>query len=277
MRSLAVKVIRRVQQTPTQTTLVLDWSPRVNPGQFVMVWIPGVDEVPMGFSSIEPNAAVTVQKMGKATEALCALSRGDRVGVRGPLGRGFKLVEDQRVLLVGGGNGVAPLVPLAKALLQGGCRVYSAVGARMADELLLTQELETITGSSTHIATDDGSEGHHGLVTTLVDRLIDELRPETVFTCGPEVMMSKVAASCWDRSIPFQASLERYMKCGEGVCDACSLGPYLVCRDGPVFDGQTLKGIVDFGTFKRGPSGLKIPLGGPPTEKAIGVRFLHED
>jgi dihydroorotate dehydrogenase electron transfer subunit len=277
MRSVAVKVIEKVRQTPTQCTLVLDWSPRVNPGQFVMVWIPGVDEVPMGFSRVEPNTSITVQRMGEATDALCDISPGDRVGVRGPLGRGFKLVRDERVLLVGGGNGVAPLVPLAQALVDGGCRVYTTVGARLAEELLFIEELATITGSSTHIATDDGSAGHHGFVTTLADRLMEELRPEMVFTCGPEIMMSKVAASCWDRSIPFQASLERYMKCGEGVCDACSVGSYLVCRDGPVFAGDTLRGIPDFGSFKRGPSGLKMPFGGPPADKGIGIRFIHED
>ncbi|UCC93978.1 MAG: dihydroorotate dehydrogenase electron transfer subunit, partial [Thermoplasmata archaeon] len=166
MRSLPATVVERRGETPTQCTLVLDWQPRAAPGQFVMVWIPGVDEVPMGFSRIAPNAAMTIQRMGEATEALCALGPGDRVGVRGPLGRGFQLQGEERALLVGGGNGTAPLVPLTEALVAAGCDVTVAVGARTAEELLFVPELEELSGNSVLVATDDGTAGHHGFVTT---------------------------------------------------------------------------------------------------------------
>ena len=92
---------------------------------------------------------------------------------------------------------------------------------------------------------------------------MDELAVEVVFTCGPELMMRKVAEACWSRGIPFQASLERYMKCGIGLCDACAVGPFLVCRDGPVMDGEDLRQVPDFGLFKRGPSGVKVPFASP--------------
>jgi dihydroorotate dehydrogenase electron transfer subunit len=248
-------VTQVVRQTPTQCTVVLDWAVRVIPGQFVMVWIPGLDEVPMGFSRISPTAAVTVQRMGEATEALCNLAPGDRVGVRGPLGRGFNILEDEDVLLVGGGNGTAPLVPLAQSLVERGCRVTATVGARTANELLFIDRLGEITGGSVGIATDDGTAGHHGFVTSLADGIMDKGGTDRVFTCGPEVMMSKVATSCWVKHVPFQASLERYMKCGEGLCGACAAGSQLVCRDGPVLDGDVLKDVPDFGRFRRGPSG----------------------
>ncbi len=264
MRSRPTDILEVRPETPTQATMVLDWSPRVDPGQFVMVWLPGVDEVPMGFSAISPNASITVQRMGEATDALCALGPGDRVGVRGPLGRGFDIPSGASCLLVGGGNGVAPLVPLAERLLDNGCQVRAAVGARTADELLFASRLEDLTGHPTHIATDDGTAGFHGFVSDLAEDLMDDGRPDSVFTCGPELMMRKVAEACWARETPFQASLERYMKCGVGLCDACACGPYLVCRDGPVFDGEALRDVPDFGLFKRGPSGKRVPFLPPP-------------
>lgn len=248
------------RETPTQTTLVLDWEVEAAPGQFVMVWLPGVDEVPMGFSRIRPTASITVQRLGDATEALSSLEAGDRVGVRGPLGRGFSPVEGRRCLLVGGGNGVAPLLPLAEVLASRGCQVHATVGARERAELLFVDALGAVIGERPRIATDDGSEGHHGFVSTLADGLMDDLGPDMVYTCGPELMMAKVAASCWKRRIPFQASLERFMKCGIGICDACAAGPFLVCRDGPVFDGERLRSMPDFGRFRRGPSGIRQPF-----------------
>jgi len=260
VRSIPATVLDVVRETPTQCTLELDWEPRADPGQFVMAWLPGVDEVPMGLSRISPRASITVQRMGEATEALCALSPGDRLGVRGPLGRGFRAVGERSVLLVGGGNGTAPLVPLAEALVAAGCRVRAAVGARETSELLFTERLEGIIGSPAHVATDDGSSGYHGFVSDLARELMEASRPDQVYTCGPELMMRKVAEACWEATVPFQASLERYMKCGLGLCDACAVGPLLVCRDGPVLDGEDLRGIEDFGSFRRGPSGARIPF-----------------
>ena len=277
MRSRPVSIVGKRSETPTQCTIELDWKPDARPGQFVMVWLPGVDEVPMGFSSIDPSAAITIQRMGEATRAFCALGPGERVGVRGPFGKSFQLLEGKRCLLVGGGNGVAPLVPLAEALVANGCRVYSAVGAKTREELLFIDRLAEITGIPPEAATDDGSEGHHGFVSNLALRLMEEYRPDIVYTCGPELMMRKVADACWEMSIPFQASLERYMKCGIGLCDACACGRYLVCRDGPVLSGEQLRGVPDFGSFKRGPSGEKVPFVAPDNSGSIGVKIRSED
>jgi dihydroorotate dehydrogenase electron transfer subunit len=276
MPSVPVRVTEVVNETPTQITIRLDWGPKARPGQFIMVWIPGVDEVPMGFSHLSGYAGITVQRMGEATEALCDLQVDDVLGVRGPLGNGFGLEKGTRCLLVGGGNGTAPLVPLAEALMKMECAVYPVVGARTREELLFIDRLGEITGAPPSIATDDGSAGHHGFVPPLADRLMDELRPDIVYTCGPELMMRMVADSCWDRGIPFQASLERYMKCAIGMCDACAVGPFLVCKDGPVFDGNDLRGVEDFGNFKRGPSGLKEPMGKLPPKGQVKVLLRHE-
>jgi dihydroorotate dehydrogenase electron transfer subunit len=263
MRSRAAKVLEVRTETPSQTTLVLDWAAEAVPGQFVMVWLPGVDEVPMGLSRIRPTAAITVQRLGRATEALCALRPGDRVGVRGPLGHGFSMPDApkrRKWLLVGGGNGTAPLAALAEALFAKRAEVHAAIGARTADELLFAPRMRAAGCRTVEVATDDGTKGFHGFASVLAEHMLDTVRPDRVCTCGPELMMRKVADACWARGVPFEASLERYIKCGIGICDACAFGPYLVCRDGPVLDGERLREVPDFGAFKRGPSGLREPL-----------------
>ena len=267
MRSRAARVLEVRPETPTQTTLVLDWTAEeAVPGQFLMVWLPGVDEVPMGLSRIRPSAAITVQRLGRATEALCALRPGDRVGVRGPLGHGFQLPPSprkRRWLLVGGGNGTAPLATLAEELLAKRAEVHAVIGARTAGELLFERRMRAAGCKAVEVATDDGTKGFAGFASVLAERLLETVKPDRVCTCGPELMMRKVADACWARGVPFEASLERYMKCGIGLCDACALGPYLVCRDGPVLDGERLRAAPDFGAFRRGPSGLREPFNRP--------------
>jgi len=107
------------------------------------------------------------------------------------------------------------------------------------------------------VATDDGSRGHHGFVTDLLD---DALQCDVVYTCGPEPMMKKVLDWSLQHDMAMQASLERYMKCGIGICDACAIDGHHVCRDGPVFSRGTLAAMEDFGRRKRAPSGRRVPL-----------------
>lgn len=264
MRSNAARVLEVRRETPTQSTLVLDWAPDASPGQFMMVWLPGVDEVPMGFSRVRPSAAFTVQRLGPATEALCALAPGAFVGARGPLGRGFTpATAGQRCLLVGGGNGTAPLALLAEQMVAAGAEVHVVIGARTAEELLFVERVQRAGCASVDVATDDGTQGFHGFASTLAERVMDRVRPDRVCTCGPELMMRKVAEACWVEDIPFEASLERWMKCGIGICDACACGPLLVCRDGPVVDGERLREVEDFGTFRRDAAGVRQPFKGP--------------
>ena len=109
------------------------------------------------------------------------------------------------------------------------------------------------------ISTDDGSKGYKGLASDLAKEEIAKEKFDQVLTCGPEIMMKKLYDIC--KNIPFQASLERYMKCGFGICGQCCIGEGLrVCKEGPVFDGKTLKKIQDFGIYTRDASGRKIKL-----------------
>jgi len=160
---------------------------------------------------------------------------------------------------VGGGSGTAVLAPAAEAASALGGEGTAALGATTASEMLFAERLSA-SGMSVHLATDDGSRGHHGYVTVLADQLLQRERFDAVWTCGPEVMMRKVLASARTVGVPAFGSVERQMKCSVGLCDACALGPYHVCIDGPVFPGAVLEAEEEFGRFKRDPSGRRVPV-----------------
>ena len=222
------------------------------PGQFVMVWIPGIDEIPMSLSVIREQQAITVEAKGPGTNALNNMMPGDMIGIRGPYGHGFRVVDDP-ALVVAGGTGMAPLLPLLEKLKT----PIVVLGAR-TDSLLLFRDQTERWSDKLYITTDDGSDGHHGLVTDVLNEA--GAGCTAVYTCGPEIMMKKVVDWGAKRNIPVQASLERYMKCGIGICDACAIDGRHVCQDGPVFTSEMLVGISDFAQWKRAPSGKKVPL-----------------
>jgi len=226
-------------------------------GQFVMVWIPGRDELPMALSYLGPVKGITVHAYGDATRALAEFRPGDRVGVRGPYGNTFKL-EGEKVLAVAGGTGMASVIAAIEAFAQQGAEVTTAVGARTAEELLFVDRASA--SGEVHVSTDDGSRGFHGFVPSLAERLLDKHRFDQILTCGPEKMMKLTADLATKRGIKVQASLERYMKCGIGICDACAFDDRLVCVDGPVFGGPQLSASGDFGRYRRTKDGRRVEL-----------------
>jgi dihydroorotate dehydrogenase electron transfer subunit len=238
-------------ETPSVRSISFDTAISFVPGQFVMVWVPGVDEVPMALTS---EHSIAVQQVGDATRVLCALAEGDRIGIRGPFGNGYAVRG--RTLAVAGGIGAAPLLPLA---LQGYVDLF-LLGARTAEELPFLDRLREC--SRLGVATDDGSYSHHGFVTDLLEE-IDVQAFDHVCVCGPEVMMRAVLRHLERESVADrgQFSLHRYMKCGIGVCGSCCIDPtgLRVCRDGPVFSGDVLIGS-EFGQYSRDGSGTRRPI-----------------
>ena len=234
--------------TPTIRTFFFDRAFNFEPGQFVMVWVPGVDEVPMALSS---DKSITVQKVGDATGAMFDLRAGDALGIRGPFGNGF--TKGEKMLAIAGGVGAAPLLPLARA----DCVMTMLLGARTEKELLFVDLLDECT--DVIIATDDGTLGQKGFVTTLLDDL-NLGQYDRIAVCGPEVMMRSVLANVDDKGIAARTefALHRYMKCGVGCCGSCCIDPsgMRVCRDGPVFTGELLK-KSEFGHYMRDASGRK--------------------
>ncbi len=241
-------ITKVVEETPTIRTFFFDTSFELIPGQFVMVWIRGVDEIPMALSY---ENAITVQKVGSATSALFELGECDSVGIRGPFGKGFD-VRKGNILLVAGGLGAAPLAPLAEKAGAEGAKITTLLGAKTKDELLFRKRFEAV--GEVRVATDDGSEGKHGYVTQLLDDLKNY---NQVYCCGPEPMMKKVL----DKVTPSKAqfSLHRYIKCGLGICGACCVDGLRVCKDGPVFAGDVLK-RTEFGVYRRNECGERVKI-----------------
>jgi dihydroorotate dehydrogenase electron transfer subunit len=220
-----------------------------------MVWVHGVDEVPMGMSY---KNGITVQKVGDATSRMFELSEGDYMGLRGPFGKGFTLPSpDEKILIVAGGVGAAPLVPLAEQAHDTGSYVDVLLGSRTCEELLFRERFAGV--GKLNISTDDGSKGNRGFVTDLLPDATLETY-DRIYVCGPEMMMYRVFQILLEKNMHGKAefSLHRYFKCGLGVCGACCMdnSGLRVCRDGPVFNGKLLENS-EFGQYGRDSTGGK--------------------
>jgi len=232
------------------------------PGQFLMVWVPEIGERPISIANQDP-LTITVANVGKVSAALHKLKKGDLVSFRGPLGSGF--IEPQgaeregRILLVGGGYGVAPLYFLAKMATKVELAVDAVIGARTEKDLIYEKKMYAVS-SEVFITTDDGSKGKKGNVMEELKWLVDDRKFDMIYACGPERMMGAIAEFCHEKEIPCQLSLERYMKCGVGICGSCDLGGKSVCRDGPVFSGNEALAFAEFRKKKRDASGKLVEL-----------------
>jgi len=245
-----VKIKKIIKENPDIKTFFLDAKINYKPGQFIMLWLPGVDEKPFSLSYTKP-VAVTVEKKGIFTEKLFKMKAGDKVGIRGPYGKGFKLKNN--AVVVAGGCGYAPLAPLIEKLKKPtiifGCKTRSRVVFKKRFKRL-----------KPNICTDDGSLGFKGFSSDLLKQMLKETKFNVVYTCGPEIMMKKIFNICEKNNIECQASLERMMKCGFGICGSCVCDGQLVCKDGPVFNSKQLREMEDFGKYAKLKSGKKATL-----------------
>ena len=257
-------------ETPTAKSLMFydKTAAKASPGQFVMVWIPGVDEIPMSLSSIktkEGAVGITVEAVGEATISLQKMKVGGIIGVRGPFGNGYKVVKTGNVMIVGGGTGLVSLVPLAQEIAKHkGRSIAFLLGAKTHSELLFLERIETLLARMNNriiATTEDGSYGMKCLVTEPAEQLLGKEKFDMIYACGPEMMMHKMFLLAERFKVPLQASLERFMRCSVGLCGTCVIGRYRVCKDGPVFSGDQLREVKDeFGHFRRGFDGKKIGL-----------------
>lgn len=239
-------ILREINNTGRDVfSIRFETEMKARPGQFIMIWIPGVKEVPMSISSIDNGFEVTFKVYGEATRKLSEMKVGERIFYRGPYGNGYPEPQG-KIAYIAGGTGLASLKPLIKKY---GGDVY--VGARTREELFMMED-------DFNIATDDGSLGFRGNVVDLF--LARGKKYDTLYVCGPEVMMKNF----YDRVGKMQGgkiyfSLERLMKCGIGICDSCSINGLRVCKDGPVFTYEEIASMDEFGVKRRTESG-KIVL-----------------
>jgi dihydroorotate dehydrogenase electron transfer subunit len=226
-------------------------GPAPAPGQFAMLaaverWGAGVDErpyLPRAFSYArwrDGEAHFVIEDVGPGTHRLCELEPRESLWALGPLGRGFAApMDSRRALLVGGGIGIAPLAIWQDQLGQ---RAEVLLGFRDRAYALSAALL-----SAAHVASDDGSVGHHGRVTDLLRTALNRDSHAVVYACGPPAMLEAVRALCAERSVPSQLALEAGMACGFGACFGCVVptrsGYLRICLDGPVVDGAELEHV----------------------------------
>lgn len=227
----------------------------VEPGQFVLLWIPGLDEKPFSVSDVRDGLIeLTAKAVGPFSRALLERKPGDRLGLRGPFGRGFR--PRGRGLVVGGGMGIAPLRYLAHRLERDGMEFKTVLGARSGQELMFADDFARL---GAQFATDDGSLGKQCLVTSLAARLCEEEPFDVIYGCGPEPMLMALKKLADQTGSDCQLSLERHMKCGIGVCGSCCVdgSGICICREGPVLDRTELDRVADFGLPHRDATGAR--------------------
>ena len=246
-----LEVSELVQEGKGKTSFFFRHHLDCKPGQFVMVWLPGVDEKPMAVSYLSKSEfAFTSQAIGKFTNALEKIKKGDKLGIRGPYGNSFSIKGNACV--VAGGVGIASVSNLIDSL-KNPIVIY---GARSREHLIYLKRFRNMA-----VTTDDGSFGRKGFTPDMLEELLGKNKKiNIVYTCGPEVMMKKVFDICNKFKVECEASLERMMKCGFGICGACMVNDEIVCIDGPIFNSNQLRKFSEFGKFARLKSGRKVSL-----------------
>ena len=265
MIPLPYRVVSRRKENHDNWTLELepvdDAIAALAPGQFTMLYAFGVGEVPISTSGdLEVNGTTivhTIRAVGAVTNALCAASPGDVIGVRGPFGNTWPVEEahGRDLVVVGGGVGLPPLRPIVYHALRHRSdfeRVVVLYGGRTPADLLFPKELDTwrkeIDVDVTVDAAGKGWAGKVGVVTKLIPPA--QFDPDTAvcYVVGPEIMMRFTARALLARGVTpdrIWISMERTMRCGIGLCGHCQLGPTLICRDGPVYRWDELSPLLE--------------------------------
>lgn len=224
---------------------------KAQPGQFIILRIDETGErIPLtiaDFDRKKGTIAMIFQAVGKTTAKLAALKTGDAIlDFIGPLGNPSEIEKGGMVVLVGGGVGVAPIFPQARAFKEAGYKVISIIGARSANLLLWEDRMREFS-DELYITTDDGTKGHHGFVTDIVKKILESgTKVDRVIAIGPPVMMRAVAGVTRPFNVKTIVSLNSIMVDGTGMCGACRVlvgnETKFACVDGPEFDAH----LVDF-------------------------------
>jgi len=251
-------VVDKLEEAPGiyTYTIKFDGEFKASPGQFNMLYVYGLGEVPISLSNIPLLQGSytliehTIRVVGAVTKAIASrLEIGCFIGIRGPYGNGWPLVEAEGkdVVVIGGGIGVAPLRPIIKYIERFRERfgkINILYGFRSPKDIIYKYEIDryrAIPSTKMFLSSDKPGEGwmyHIGFVTDLINYIDVDVKNSVVFICGPEVMMRVAVKKLLDKGFrkgDMFLSLERRMRCGVGVCGTCQFGHYFVCRDGPVF------------------------------------------
>lgn len=221
----------------------------VNPGNFAEIKVPDAPDVflrrPISILDVDHNAKTIsfyIKAIGKGTQKLGTLAVGSIINIVYPLGNSFSIRRKKRILIVGGGSGIAPFIMLASRLKKENTEVTFLLGARSKGDVFLTDEFNKY--GDVLVTTEDGSLGEKGLVTQH-SIFSDSFNFDHIYTCGPDPMMKAIAKIANEKDISCEASLENMMACGIGVCLCCVTptihGNQCVCTEGPVFNTKDLQ------------------------------------
>lgn len=258
---------RRVRETADVVTIdipveQLETAPaRFKPGQFNMLYVFGVGEVPISISG-DPAATDrvvhTIRAVGAVSEGLAKARRGEPIGVRGPFGSAWPIEESSGcdVLVIAGGIGLAPLRPALYDLIRERDRygrVALLYGARSPDDLLYRREIDSwrrMPELQVRVTVDRAGQdwvGDVGVVTKMLPKVRIDPIDTVALICGPELMIRLTATALEDMGVAAErifVSLERNMKCAIGLCGHCQFGPHFICKDGPIFRFDRIKDIL---------------------------------
>lgn len=238
------------------------------PGQFNMLYMPGIGEAPISISSAPTDHEIihTIRIAGDVTTYISRLNAGDVIGVRGPFGSSWPLeeIEDRDLMIIAGGVGIAPLRSVIRHILKSGRGTKSSsralpgkkiilYGAKTPKDMIFRDEFPRYMDAFQVFLTVDKADpeeywrGEVGLITGLLNKVSFNPLNTVVFMCGPEVMMQSMTKEMILRGVPGEKifiSMERNMNCGMGVCGHCMFGPKFVCKDGPVFRFTDIEGFL---------------------------------
>ena len=234
-------IIENAKVTNDIYKLIVRADIEAEPGQFVQVRLPSNEFTlrrPLGIASIG-NEQLTMfyRIVGQGTQFLSTCKAEDQINIIAPLGNSFNF-DIEKILLVGGGLGLAPLLLAA----QKSESADVLIGGKNIDEALFWKNEFSKLVDDIFITTDDGSYAHHGFVTDIMPDILKDNHYDKILTCGPEIMMRNVADIARKNNIPCQVSLEKRMACGLGACLSCSVdtinGRRKICKDGPIFNAE---------------------------------------
>ncbi len=259
-QTLPIAAIR--EENASLRTFTFHGNLSASPGQFIMLTIFSEGEKPFSILDVdEKSFSMTIKNIGPFTNKLFSMDVGDLVSIRGPYGRSFKR-QTGNILMVGGGFATPPLRFLAKKLREDDVKkLVNINGAHSEEDLLYVEDFEILCHQS-HIATDNGSLGYMGTSVDVMEQVLQNEKFDQVYISGPEKMAKAAVAVAKKHQLPYEVNLERYMKCGVGICGSCVMDPtgFILCMEGPIVDDQTLDKLEDFGTAHRGKTGAKTAL-----------------
>lgn len=257
---ITLPIQKIVQENSKVKTFYFNCNLGAKPGQFILFWLPEVDQKPFAVSyQDKKQTAVTICQVGPFTEKVFQLKAGEQVGLQGPYGTFFKTGKKKNIVLVAGGYGAAPLAFLANKNTDK--NIDFIIGAKSKEKLIFLKKNKN-SKHRLHYCTEDGSFGFRGYVTEKLKEIMRDKKIDLVCSCGPELMQYEVIKICQQEKTPCQISLERYIKCGIGLCGHCVVDPIGIrmCQEGPVISDKLALKISEFGKYHRDASGKKIYL-----------------